>query len=291
MSIMKLTSWHSVLKCLRRPQLQEQLAPLANKIANKESEQGKMRASGEEAEERLSEALAFFRADVVELKKTNEEISKYNASNADEKKRNLESKSKKIAEAVSAKKREGQVISKDLDKRKATLQDQDRKKKQLVHNINIIGATRKVADLERQLKELERKSHGMENASTLHEEHRVAKKRKEKQQELKFRTEGRWSEIVEQIRSLKVSHERMQQWSLNLSLVSRIILQRKLDSPEYKDIDERCRKTTIEHTTTLLAAEDLKKYYSAIDKVSAQAIPAEILCLATLTQLEIVRHS
>jgi DNA repair protein RAD50 len=48
-------------------------------------------------------------------------------------------------------------------------------------------------------------------------------------------------------------------------------LQRKLASPEYKDIDERCRKTTIEHTTTLLAAEDLKKYYSAIDKVSTHA--------------------
>lgn len=167
-----------------------------------------MRAHGEEEEERLSEALAFFRADVAELKKTNADIMKYEASNPDEKKEKLESKSKRVADSISAKKTEQQVVVSELNKRKATLNDQDRKKKQLVHNIAIIEATRRATELEKEKKELERKTHGMESSKSLYEKQHVAQQRKEKQQELKFRTEGRWSEIVEQIRSLKVSVNR-----------------------------------------------------------------------------------
>jgi hypothetical protein len=37
---------------------------------------------------------------------------------------------------------------------------------------------------------------------------------------------------------------------------------------EYKDVDERHRVVTIKVETTKIAGEDLKKYYSALDKVS-----------------------
>jgi DNA repair protein RAD50 len=228
-----------------------------------------MRASGEQEEERLIEALGLFKADLAELKKTQEEIIKYELSNPEDQKQEIEAKMKRVADSISSKRKEANVVIGDLNKRKSSLQDQDRKKKQLVHNITIIESTRKIADLEREKRELERKTQGLESISSLFEKLNAAEARKAKEQELKFRTEGRWSELVEQIRTLKVSLTHCTHFDIRVA--HQFALQRKLTSPEYKDIDERCRKTTIEHTTTLLAAEDLKKYYSAIDKVSAHA--------------------
>jgi DNA repair protein RAD50 len=45
-------------------------------------------------------------------------------------------------------------------------------------------------------------------------------------------------------------------------------LQRKLSTPEYKGVDERYRVAMIKHETTQIAADDLKKYDGALDKVS-----------------------
>jgi len=39
-------------------------------------------------------------------------------------------------------------------------------------------------------------------------------------------------------------------------------------APEYKNVEEEYRKAMIMFETTTIAAEDLKKYYSAVDKVS-----------------------
>lgn len=47
--------------------------------------------------------------------------------------------------------------------------------------------------------------------------------------------------------------------------------QRKLSTPEYRNVDEEYRVATIKHTTTQIAADDLKKYASALDKVRFRA--------------------
>lgn len=43
-------------------------------------------------------------------------------------------------------------------------------------------------------------------------------------------------------------------------------MQRKLQTPEYKDIDERHRIKMIENETCILAVADLDLYYSSLDK-------------------------
>jgi hypothetical protein len=43
--------------------------------------------------------------------------------------------------------------------------------------------------------------------------------------------------------------------------------QRKLSSTEYKDVDEEYRVAMIKMRTTKVAAEDLRKYGNALDKV------------------------
>ena len=44
-------------------------------------------------------------------------------------------------------------------------------------------------------------------------------------------------------------------------------MKRKLSSAEYKDVDEQYRIANIKMITTNLAAQDLKKYGNALDKV------------------------
>ena len=57
---------------------------------------------------------------------------------------------------------------------------------------------------------------------------------------------------------------------INFQLLTRFrsFVQRKLLSEEYKDVDEQYRVAMIKLTTTKTAAEDLKKYGNALDKVS-----------------------
>lgn len=39
-----------------------------------------------------------------------------------------------------------------------------------------------------------------------------------------------------------------------------------MSTEEYKDVDEQYRVANIKHVTTQMAAEDLKKYWNAVDK-------------------------
>lgn len=50
------------------------------------------------------------------------------------------------------------------------------------------------------------------------------------------------------------------------TLVEQIDIQeKKLNTPTYKNIDDRFRKKNIEYETTLLAVSDLESYYQALD--------------------------
>ncbi len=53
-------------------------------------------------------------------------------------------------------------------------------------------------------------------------------------------------------------------YDANLSLLQK----RKLSSAEYKEVDEQYRVANIKMITTNLAAQDLKKYGNALDKVT-----------------------
>jgi DNA repair protein RAD50 len=44
-------------------------------------------------------------------------------------------------------------------------------------------------------------------------------------------------------------------------------LQRKLSTPEYKNVDEEHRVAMIKHETTQMAVRDIDKYYNALDQV------------------------
>ena len=59
--------------------------------------------------------------------------------------------------------------------------------------------------------------------------------------------------------------------------------QRKLSSPEYKDVDEEYRVAMIKYETTQMAVKDLDKYHAALDKVSTNVLKG--LCGTSLIHL------
>jgi hypothetical protein len=82
--------------------------------------------------------------------------------------------------------------------------------------------------------------------------------------------EGRRGEILESIRGLKVTNEDWVWVPFSLFLshqTHHIALQRKISTPEYKNVDEEHRVAMIKHETTQMAVRDLEKYHSALDKV------------------------
>jgi hypothetical protein len=56
-----------------------------------------------------------------------------------------------------------------------------------------------------------------------------------------------------------------------------LVPKRKLSSAEYKDVDEQYRVANIKMITTNLAAQDLKKYGNALDKVTFIENPSSFL--------------
>jgi DNA repair protein RAD50 len=82
--------------------------------------------------------------------------------------------------------------------------DQERHKKQLKANIDVLAANKQIQELEEGINSLQEERESIDGADTASERLSNAKSTKEKQASMKSRIEGRWHEIVEQIRAVKV---------------------------------------------------------------------------------------
>ena len=121
---------------------------------------------------------------------------------------------------------------------------QNRHKKMLQDNINVIESRLEADALLVEVQELEKEVQAIEGSDTAYAEHRAALDIKRKKHSELARLEGRWMEVVEAIRGLK----------------------RKLSTEEYKNVEEEHRRANIKYHTTQLAAEDVKRYWTAVDK-------------------------
>ena len=132
----------------------------------------------------------------------------------------------------------------EVSKLEDTVKNQERHKKMIRDNIDIIETQRTARHLNREIERLEEQKKSVEGGDTAYEEEKRAVALKNKREGELARLEGRFMEVVEAIRSLK----------------------RKLSTEEYKDVDEQFRIANIKHQTTQLAAQDIKKYWTAVDK-------------------------
>ena len=183
----------------------DQIAPFKKKISAKKIEQERMRSFGEEEEEKLSKQLASFQADVKDLRNLTSQIDLYEQGGHSEEYKRISSKITAVQDKISKKQKSVDNLLPRLDETKIAVQDQARHKKQITQSIEILKAEKNFAALDREIKVLQEKIEKIEGADIAWDKFNAAQKLQAEQQELKHRTEGRYSEVVEQIRSVKVS--------------------------------------------------------------------------------------
>jgi DNA repair protein RAD50 len=218
------------------------IGPLKTKVRAKETERARVRSAGNNEERILQTQLSQFDNDVKQLRALVDQIDVYyNSSKSDELER-LTSTIAKIAGNIQSRKQRVDSIQPELEAVRSAVLDQERHKKNLKQNIDILESKSRMAELEKEVLTLEKDLGKIQGRETVYDDYAKATKMQEKLKQDQARLDGRFSEIVESLRSLK----------------------RKLSQQEYKNVDEEYRIATINHTTTLIAAEDLKKF----DKVS-----------------------
>jgi DNA repair protein RAD50 len=227
----------------------DQIAPLQSKIKKKEVEKQKLRALRMEEEQKIIKNLSLFDGDVQALRNLEKQIELYVQSSREEESIKISAAIKQTLARIEALKQEMKNLQPQLDAAREAVNDQERHKKQLKDNIDILATEEKMKATEKEKRKLEEKLDLLEGFKDAQSEYNKAKSEKDQFQNSKSICEGRFSSLVEQIRAMK----------------------RKLSSEEYKNVEERHRVAMIKHVTTKTAAEDLKKYGNALDKVSTLA--------------------
>jgi len=131
----------------------------------------------------------------------------------------------------------------EIEQLKKQVDDSERQKQKIQNNIDVLKLQKEVNDMEEEIGKLEddAKDMGGEDAARILNEANTIHR---ESQEMKAVAEGKRQMLAEQRRALK----------------------RKLNEPEYKDVEERHRVKMIEYETTNIVVGDLDKYYDALDK-------------------------
>ena len=224
--------------------LRQQIDPLRRKIKSKEKEKESVLSVSRKEQKSRSDAYQHFKGEISSLRELCHEIDLFASSG----KIRSDGEIKKEQDTLKVKLRnvENKIhkLLPDIHRAQAAVEHHERHKKQLQQNLDILHSRSKIHSLSEEVEKLSRSMHGMVPLKIASERFENAKKIKDQGQDQLARLEGRYHEINEQVRSIK----------------------RKLASEDLKDVDERYRVAKIKHDTTLIAAEDLKKYWSALDK-------------------------
>ena len=184
--------------------MQEQVSPLQRKILSKKADLDRTRKHGEDEAEKLAKDSSSFSSDVNELRKLNSQIEEFEESSAPDEQARIETKMGAVQEKMSQKNREIDELLPRLEETKNAVQDQERYKNQLTQNIEIVKGKKRIKVLNRDIAQLQDNIGQIEGYDTAHEKWDRAKAQRDELMESKFRSEGRFSEIVEQIRATKV---------------------------------------------------------------------------------------
>lgn len=190
--------------CFRVYQLQEQIPPLSQKIRVKESEKQKMRALASEEEQSLIDNTNKFNGDFKHLRDLTAKINSYLQSNKPQQLDRITAKVDKLSDEMNAKKQSLQDLQPELQRISKAVDDQQTHKKLLQQNIEVIEGRKRIKELQQEIERLEEDRMNIKGHDTASAKYSAAQQIKEKNLAAYARIEGRWGEIVEQIRSLKV---------------------------------------------------------------------------------------
>jgi predicted nucleic acid-binding Zn-ribbon protein len=174
-------------------------------MRKKEYEKTRMRSLASEEGQGLQSTLSAFDSDVKSLQSLVKQIDAYLDSSKPQELEQISSKVAMIVDRMEARKGELLQLEPTLDAVKRSVDDQERHKKLLKQNIDILEAGERMKVLETEVEELEDKRAGIEGHSTVSKEYVAAKQLKEELLQKKANYDGRFASYVEQIRALKVS--------------------------------------------------------------------------------------
>lgn len=167
-----------------------------------------MRALNNEEEDRISSSLNSFISSVKEMRMIDLQIEKYQSSTTDVE---IERVARKITELVKEAERLKEQLSRMLpmlERLVKSVEDQERQRKNLEDNIEIVNAKNSVDKLMDEISHLELKSVSVKGHETVYEDIACLRDRRESIMKATARLEGRRGEILESIRSIKVCNTR-----------------------------------------------------------------------------------
>lgn len=229
-------------------QLQDQLVPLMRRIETKTRDKDRSRSLRESEVKERQTALFDFQAEVKDLRRLTSLIESFQASGKLKQLEDHAGKVSEVLEKIEANRKAKRELAPQLARATASVENQEREKKLLRDNIDLITEEEKIKKFDENIEKLNEELSSIEGADEARGKLDVAETCKQKRVSEKARLEGRWMEVVEKIRSLK----------------------RKLSTDEYKNVDEEFRVANIKFKTTEMAAKDIKKYYNAVEQAIQQ---------------------
>jgi hypothetical protein len=204
-SLSMVPSWSlSNLTCTPSLQLSEQVAPIHAKIKKRESEKQRVRSLANEEEKELRATLNSFDGAVKNLRMLTKRLDDYLSSDKPIEMEQISAKVSKLLDRIEANKAKLLELEPTLESVKRAVDDQERHKKMLKQNIDVLEAEDRMKQKQKQIESLESELLGVEGHSTVGAEYQEAKNLKGELQRKKANYDGRFSSLVEQIRALKV---------------------------------------------------------------------------------------
>lgn len=203
-----------------------------------------MYSHSNDEELKLNEVINTFVTDVKHLRDLSDRIDEFTDRDDGEALDRISADVDKVVAKVKAKRKELSALMPDVEKAKKAVSDQERHRKLLRDNCDLIMSENQIEEVKSKLSKHQEDKGNIEGADELEPKLEELNQTIQKNESLIARLEGRRSEMIDQIRGLN----------------------RKLSAEEYKNVDEQYREERIKLETTNMAIEDIGKYAAALDK-------------------------
>jgi len=224
--------------------LGEKITSLTQKVRAKEGEKSRLYNHSSDEESKLNETLNTFLSDVKHLRDLSIRIDEFSSNEDEGGLDRIIAEVDKLIAKINKKKKEYHALQPDLENVKKAVGDQERHRKVLRDNIDLLDSLSQIEEVEQKLLKHEEDKSKIEGADEVEQKMEEASFAINKHESIISRLEGRRSEMIDQIRLLK----------------------RKLGAEEYRNVDEEYRAEKINFETTQLAIKDLDCYAKALDK-------------------------
>jgi len=164
-----------------------------------------MRALTGEETETARNTLSSFSSDVIKIRDLTRLIEDYAESNETKDVERARTKKAKLEDQIKEKRKELKASQPELEELRKALEDQERHKKTINDNLDLVRSQQQWENLDKEIARLIEEKAKVTGAEHAEAEYGRISEQKQQRNAQKDRLEGRRGEMLEQIRTLKVS--------------------------------------------------------------------------------------